>query len=62
MIKKERIFSRDGISVNRYIGLANISAIFHISDIGIGWPSTDINIGYRISANAEISNIGYRLS
>ncbi len=31
----------------RYIGLANISAIFHISDSGIGWNSTDINIGYR---------------
>ena len=50
--------NRDGISVNRYIGLADISTIFQISDIGIGWHSTDINIGYRISANDKISDIG----
>ncbi len=30
------VSSRDGISVNRYIGLADISAIFQILDIGIG--------------------------
>ncbi len=42
---------RDGISVNRYIALADISAIFQISDICIGWHSTDINIGYRLWSN-----------
>ena len=40
---------RDGISVNLYIGLTDISAIFQISDIGIGLFSTDINIWYWIS-------------
>ena len=38
----EHIECRYGISVNRYIGLADISANFQISDIGIGWNSTDI--------------------
>ncbi len=32
---------RDGILVNRYMGLADFS------NIGIRWHSTDINIGYR---------------
>ena len=40
----------NGISVNRYIGFADISAVFPNIDIGIGWHSTDINIVYRISA------------
>ncbi len=49
--------SRDGISVNRYIGISvnrYISdlpiyrLVFQISDIGIGWHSTDID-KYRIS-------------
>ncbi len=33
---------------------------FQISDIGIGWHSTDINIGYRISdiGKHQISDIG----
>ncbi len=47
--------NRDGILVNRYIGLADISAIFQISDIGLGWPSTDINIGYRLMMKYPIS-------
>ena len=39
------------MSVNQYIILTDKSAIFQISDIGVGWHSTDINIGYWISAN-----------
>ena len=44
--RDKQLHTRDGISVNRYIGSADISAIFQISDIGIGWPTTD---NYRIS-------------
>ena len=43
--------------------LADISAIFQISDIGIGWHSTDINIRYRQMIKYRIlAGAKYRIS